>query len=63
MELRYHKLKEKGLKFNIEKDFFGQTKMEYFWFLGNKWWHKIKNKNTTPTISQKEVCKFVGLVN
>ena len=30
MELRFHKLKEKGLKFNIEKDFFGQTKMEYF---------------------------------
>ena len=32
MELTLNKLKEKRLKFDIEKSFLGQTKMEYLGF-------------------------------
>ena len=32
LELTLNKLKGKGLKFNIEKYFFGQTEMEYLGF-------------------------------
>ena len=32
LELMLNKLKEKGLKFNIERFFFGQTKMKYLGF-------------------------------
>ena len=32
LELTLNKLKEKGLKCNIEKSFFGQTEMEYLGF-------------------------------
>ena len=35
LELMINKLKVKGLKFNIEKSFFGQTNMEYlsYWVM------------------------------
>ena len=32
LELTLNKLKEKGLKHNIDKSFFGQTEMEYLGF-------------------------------
>ena len=32
LELTLNKLKESGIKFNIEMSFLGQTKMEYFCF-------------------------------
>ena len=37
LELTLNKLKEEGLKFNIEKSFFRHTKMEYlgFWVTRN----------------------------
>ena len=37
LELTINKLKEKGLKYNIEKSFFGKTEMEYlgFWVTRN----------------------------
>ena len=37
MELTLNKLKEKGLKCNIERSFFGKTEMEYlgFWVTRN----------------------------
>ena len=37
LELTINKLKEKGLKYNIEKSFLGQTEMEYlgFWVTRN----------------------------
>ena len=40
LELALNKLKEIGLKINIEKYFFGKTKMEYLYFLGNTRWRK-----------------------
>ena len=37
LELNINKLKESGLKFNMEKSFFGKIKMEYlgFWVTGD----------------------------
>ena len=37
IELKFNKLKEKGLKYDITKSFFGKTKMEYlgFWVTRN----------------------------
>ena len=69
MELTLNKLKVKGLKCNIEKSFFGQTKMEYLGFgvTCNDVKHidkKIKyitNMNS-PTY-RKEVRQFIGVIN
>ena len=68
LELMLNKLKVKGLKFSIEKYFFGQTEMEYldFWVtcdavkLINR---KIKAiTNMAPPTSRKEVRKFIGVI-
>ena len=64
MELTLNKLKKSGLKFDIEKSFFGKTKMEYldFWVTHdgvkplNKKIEAITNMNS-PT-SRKQVRKF-----
>ena len=57
LELILNKLKESGLKCNIEKYFFGQTKIEYLglWVAcdGVKPTDKIRsNKNMIPPTSQ-----------
>ena len=57
LELTLNKLKESGLKCNIEKYFFGQTKIEYLglWVAcdGVKPTDKIRsNKNMIPPTSQ-----------
>ena len=69
LELTLNKLKEIGLKYNIENYFFGKTKMEYlcFWLTHNGIKH-IDNKievmdNMTPPTNQEVVCKFIGLLN
>ena len=69
MELNLDKLKEKGLKCNIENYFFGHTEIEYLslWVTHyvvkptNKKIEAIKNMN--PTNSPKEVRNFIGVVN
>ena len=69
LELTLDKLKGKGLKYNIEKSFFGQTEMEYlvFWVThdGVKPIHRkieaITNMN--PSTSQKTVRNFIGVIN
>ena len=64
MELTKNKLKEKGIKYNIENDFFGQTKMEYLGFLITRDGVKLTNKkveaikNIKPPTSRKEVQKL-----
>ena len=63
-----NKLKEKGLKCNIEGLFFGKNEMEYlgFWVAHNC--VKIINRkietitNTKPPNSQKKIRKFIGRV-
>ena len=66
---RLNKLKEKGLKCNIENYFFGQTKMEYLDFLVTRDGIKPTNKNIevitnmNPSTSQKTVRNFIGVIN
>ena len=70
LELYLKHLKESDLKYNIEKDLFGQTKMEYlgFWSCINPFGHlKIKIKldaikNIIPPATQKGVCNCLDLV-
>ena len=64
-----NKLKEKGIKYNIEESLFRQTKMEYlgFWVTRdgvkpfNRKTEAITNMNTPNT--QKEVRNFIGVIN
>ena len=65
-----NKLKEKGLKFNIEKYFFFRTEMGYlgFWVTcdGVKPINKkvnASNENMKQPTYQKELCQFIGVVN
>ena len=59
----------KGIKCNIEKSFFGKTKMQYllFWVTYNGVKPKKKKiefiTNMAPPNSRKEVRKFIGVVN
>ena len=67
LELIWNKLKEIGLKCNIEKSFFEQTQMEYLGFCvtcdGVEHINKNTiNKNMTSPTSQKESHPFIGLV-
>ena len=68
MELTLSELRGKGLKCYIERSLFGQTKIEYlgFWVAHND----VKpvetntsNKHMKPPTYQKEVWKFIGVVN
>ena len=69
MELNINKLKEKGLKFNIEKLLFVQTEMEYlgFWVTHND--VKTTNRkiesitNMKPPTYQKQLRKLIGVMN
>ena len=68
LKFTLNKLKKSGLKYNIERYFFGKTEMEYlgFWVTrdGVKNIDKNRsNKNMTPPTSQKEFYKVIGLVN
>ena len=69
LELTPNKMKEKGLKCNIEKSFFGKTEMEYlcFWVTPdgvNQINRKIEAiTNMKPSTSQKEVRNFIGVIN
>ena len=64
-----NKLKRKGLKCNIEKYLFGQTKMEYLGFWVTRDDVKPINRNIecitnmAPPTSQKEVQNFIGVIN
>ena len=64
-----NKMKVKGLKCNIEKPFFGNTKMEYlgFWVTHNGI-KPINRKiediiNMAPPNYRKEVRRFIGVIN
>ena len=69
LELSIDKLKGEGLKCNIEKVFLGQTKMEYLCFWVTHDGIKFINRNIEsitnmkPPTYQKEVPKFIGLIN
>ena len=69
LELTLNKLKGKWPKCNIEKSFFGQTKMEYLrlWVTCDGIKHTTRKieaiQNMNPTTSRKEVRKFIGIVN
>ena len=69
LELRLNKLKDKGLKCNIERSFFGKTEMEYLGFWVTRNGVKTTNinleaiTNMKPPTSQKEVCNFIRVVN
>ena len=49
-ELTQNNLKEKGLKFSIEKFFFGQTEMEFLDFWVTRYVVKSIDKNTSNKI-------------
>ena len=69
LELNPNKLKEKGLKYNIEKSFFGKTKMEYLGFWVTRDDVKPINikieaiTNMKPPDSRKEVRMFIDVIN
>ena len=69
MELLINKTKEKGLKCNIEKYFFGHTEMEYlgFWVTRNCVQpinRKVEGmKNMDPPTPRKGVRQFIGVMN
>ena len=62
-------MKESGLKCNIEKYFFGKTEMEYLGLLITREGAKPINKkvevikNITSTTYQKQIHKYIGLLN
>ena len=66
LELTLNKLKEKGLKCDIEKSFIRQTEMEY---LGTHDGVKTTNRkieaitNMNPPTLWKELQTFIGVVN
>ena len=69
LELTLQKLKDNGLKCNIEKSFFGKTETEYlgFW-MTRTGIQPINNKveatvNMTPPKNTKVVRDFIGIVN
>ena len=68
LELTLQHIKYNGLKFNIEKSFFGQTEMKYpgFWVTRNGI-RQINKKveaivNMDPPNNTKHVHEFTGLV-
>ena len=69
LEWTLNKLKEKGLKCNIEKSFFGITEIEYLGFWVTRDGIKSINRkieaitNMKPPTSWKEVRKFRGVIN
>ena len=69
LELTLNKLKESGLKCNIEDYLFGQTEMEYLGFWVTRDVVKLINakieaiKNMMPMTYQNSAGKFIGLVN
>ena len=64
-----NKLKERGLKCNIESYFSGQTEIERLGFCVTRNGVKPINKkieaiiNMAPLTSRKEVRKFIGVIN
>ena len=69
IELTINKLKGKELKCYIEKSFFRQTEMEYLGFCVTRNGLKPVNRkieaitNMAPPTPQKEVRKFIGVIN
>ena len=68
LEHTLNKLKESGIKYNIEKYLFGKTEMEYLGLWVTRYCIKNLDKikainNMTPPNTWKGVCKFIGLVN
>ena len=69
LELTLNKMKEKGIKCNIEHYFFGKTKMKHLGFWVTRNGGKPINKNMEeitnmkPSILKKEVQKCIGGVN
>ena len=69
LELTLNELKEKVLKYNIEKSFFGKTEMEYLglWVTHDSF--KLINRkieamtNIKPHNYRKEVQTFIGVIN
>ena len=53
LELTINKLKEKGLKYNIEKSFLGQTEMEYLGFWVTRNGKKTINKKIEAITNMK----------
>ena len=69
LELTLNKLKEKGLKCNIEKSSFGQTEIKYlgFWVTRDGAKSIIKTikeiTNMKPSTSLKEFKKYIGVIS
>ena len=67
--LPLNKLKQSGLKCNIEEFFFGKTKMEYLGFCVTRYGVKtldntiLKIENIISLTTHKGVCKFIGILN
>ena len=68
LELTLNKVKEKLLKCNIEKSFFGKTEIEYLGFWVTRDGVKPINRkieaktNMAPPTSRKEARKFIGII-
>ena len=54
LELTINKLKEKGLKYNIEKSFLGRTEMEYLGFWVTRNGKKTINKKIEAITNMKQ---------
>ena len=69
LEITLKNLKDNGLKFNIEKQSFGKTEIEYLGFWVTRNGIQPTNKkldaiiNMMPPKNQKQVQAFIGLVN
>ena len=61
-------LKKKGLKYNIENKFFGQTEIDYLGFWVTRNGVRLRNKkievitNMVPTTYQKELQQVIGVI-
>ena len=64
-----YKIKDNGLKYNIEKSSFGQTEMEYIGFWVTRTGIRAINKkvkaiiNMTPPKNMKQVQAVIGIIN